>query len=200
MDCDSYGKILLDTRYKGNIYVSGLFVCKNDRINYGYNITPEYLQLDRDRQTVSDFDLLWTTSRMWSLHKETKVFKDLLYSKHPDDVAYIDVMVSISNFQEDFMQDFIDRYGPNTIPVTNQEEYDLVRERGGNPVFVTKPVGACFKNMFNDFILNEKKIESQSCYDALKDWYDSLQDEVDVPLGLDMEFKNILETFYDKLI
>lgn len=200
MDCDSYGKILLDARYKGNVYVSGLFVCKNDRINYGYNITPEYLQLDRDRQTVSDFDLLWTTSRMWSLHKETQVFKDLLYSKHPDDVAYIDVMVSISNFQEDFMQDFIDRYGPNTIPVTNQEEYDLVKERGGNPVFVTKPVGACFKNMFNDFILNEKKTESQSCYDALKDWYNSLQDEVEVPLGLDMEFKNILETFYDKLI
>lgn len=198
LDCGNYGKILLNERYKGKIYVSGLFVCNNERLNYGYNITPEYLQLDRDRQTVSDFDLIWMTSRMWSLHTKTKEFKDVFYSEHPDDVLYIDVMVSVSSFQTEFLQDFIDKYGKNAVPVTNQEEYNLVRNNNGHPVFVKKPVGACFSGVFKDFILKDKQYKS--CYDSLKDWYNNLQDVVSVPMELDMEFVDILDKFYDKLI
>lgn len=199
LDCKDYGTILLEPRYKGNVYVSGLFVCNNDRLSYGYNITPEYLQLDRDRQTVSDFDLIWTTSRMWSKWVQTDTFKNLLYSDHPDDVLYIDSMVSVSNFQENFLQDFYDKYGTNAIPVTSQTEYDLVRNRGGHPVFVKKPVAACFGNVLNEFLLKDVKTDI-SCYDALNDWYDKLTDEVEVPMDMDVQFKDILERYYDKLI
>ena len=198
LDCGSYGRILLDPKYKGNVYVSGLYVCHNDRLTYSYDITPEYLQLDRDRQTVSDFDLLWMTSRMWGKHTKTQEFKDVFYSEHPDDVAYIDVMVSVSKFNEEFLTDFFAKYGENAIPVSTQQEYDLVRDKGGKPVFVKKPVATCFADLFKDFILKDEE-EAESCYDALKAWYDKLTLDTEVPVDLDLEFSNILEKYYDIL-
>lgn len=51
------GNILLDKQYKGNIYVNGLFVCKNDDLHYGYDFEPSIIKLDRDRGLVDYFDM-----------------------------------------------------------------------------------------------------------------------------------------------
>lgn len=56
------GDILLDR--PGKLYVNGLFVTDTG-LEYGYNIKPEFLKLERDRQTVSSFDLKWMTKTMW---------------------------------------------------------------------------------------------------------------------------------------
>jgi hypothetical protein len=50
-----YGEILIDDKYRRQIYVEGLYVrtmteCENMR--YGYNIKAKYLELDRDRMRV----------------------------------------------------------------------------------------------------------------------------------------------------
>lgn len=57
-----YGDILMERR--GKLYVGGLFVCDTELV-YGYNIKPENIKLERDRQTVSTFDLKSTTRDMW---------------------------------------------------------------------------------------------------------------------------------------
>jgi hypothetical protein len=57
-----YGRVLNDR--PGELFVNGLFVCKTE-LKYGYDINPEHLQLERDRQTVDAFNLTWTTSQMW---------------------------------------------------------------------------------------------------------------------------------------
>lgn len=56
------GNIMLER--PGKLYVNGLFVCDTG-LEYGYNIKPEFLKLERDRQTVSNFDLQWQTKEMW---------------------------------------------------------------------------------------------------------------------------------------
>jgi hypothetical protein len=56
------GDILLDR--PGKLYVNGLFVSNTD-LKFGYNVKPEYLTLERDRQTVSSFDLQFLTKDMW---------------------------------------------------------------------------------------------------------------------------------------
>lgn len=58
----SYGRILRGR--PGRLYVGGLFVCKTE-LKFGYDIKPEYLALERDRQTVSGFDLQWLAKNMW---------------------------------------------------------------------------------------------------------------------------------------
>ena len=56
------GRILRNR--SGRLYVGGLFVCETE-LQFGYDIKPQFLRLERDRQTVSNFDLLFLTKTMW---------------------------------------------------------------------------------------------------------------------------------------
>lgn len=58
----NYGDILLER--PGKLYVGSLYVCDTD-LTHGYNIKPEHLKLERDRQTVDNWDLKRTTRDMW---------------------------------------------------------------------------------------------------------------------------------------
>jgi hypothetical protein len=57
-----YGAIMVDR--PGMLYVGGLFICKTD-MKFGYDIKPEFMKLERDRQTVDTFDLHMMTKNMW---------------------------------------------------------------------------------------------------------------------------------------
>lgn len=57
-----YGDILLER--PGTLYVGSLYICKTDLV-HGYNIKPEYLKLERDRQTVDSWELKRMTRDMW---------------------------------------------------------------------------------------------------------------------------------------
>src|SRR5699024_5207334 len=60
------GDILLDKEHEGKVYVNGLYVRDFEEYQKGYDFKPEYLELDRDRKLVSDFDLKWLASSMWN--------------------------------------------------------------------------------------------------------------------------------------
>jgi len=80
----SYGDILLDK--PGMLYVGGLFVCKTE-MKYGYNIKPRFVKLERDRQTISSWDLKWHSKEMWM---ETERFDEIAEMMRDDipDVEY----------------------------------------------------------------------------------------------------------------
>lgn len=191
------GRILLSEQFKGKVFVSGLFVCENKRLSYGYDISPRNLRLDRDRQTVSDFDLVWETSRMWSTNLETEEFSTLFYSEDPYDILYMDSMSTFDSFPQQSKQEFFTKYGKEAIPVLNQEEYNRVLELGGKPVFVTRPVGNCFRSVYNDFA-NTSTVRP-SAYTALSEWFEELNQEVSVPTELYDKFENILERYQEEL-
>lgn len=67
----------------GLLYVNGLFVCRT-KMRFGYNIKPEFLKLERDRQTVSDFDLAWLTKDMWFETGLADKIAVLMADKAPD--------------------------------------------------------------------------------------------------------------------
>jgi len=66
-----YGTIMRNRQ--GKLYVGGLFIC-NTQLEFGYNINPEHIRLERDRQTVSTFDLHMLTKNMWF---ETKLWEEI---------------------------------------------------------------------------------------------------------------------------
>ncbi len=57
-----FGRILKER--KGKLYVGGLFICETDMM-FGYDVLPKHLKLERDRQTVSGWDLQQITKNMW---------------------------------------------------------------------------------------------------------------------------------------
>ena len=58
----AFGEILIDRG--GKLYVGGLYICDTD-LKYGYNLKPEYITLERDRQTVNGWDLKVCVRDMW---------------------------------------------------------------------------------------------------------------------------------------
>lgn len=76
-----YGDILLDR--KGLLYVGGLFICTTE-LTYSYNIKPMYLTLERDRRTVSDWDLESLTTKMWFEAVEPTEVAKMIKAEIPD--------------------------------------------------------------------------------------------------------------------
>ena len=129
-----YGQILSTP---GRVFVNGLWVCDYPEYSYSYNFKPQYLRLGRDRQLVSDFDLRWLASRMWSTcetHADTIIE---LLARDSADVRYIrevgpTFMLSLIAYQY-----FINEHGEDAIPVSNQKEFDNAKSTH-KPVIVNE--------------------------------------------------------------
>ena len=198
IDCGRFGTILLNPELRGKVFVSGLYVCTNERLTYGYNIKPVFLQLDRDRKTIDTFNLLWTTSRMWVENQERTEFIEMLYGEDtPPDISYIGSLCNADSIDSTVLDKFLATYGPNAIPVTSQEDYDLVLSMGGHPVFVNKVLGDVTKSISNNFL--STAVQTKSCLDMLTEWYEELKQEVDIPYELEDKFHRILELYEDRL-
>lgn len=196
-NCHEYGTILIEDRYKGMVFVGGLFVCKNDRLRYGYNISPKYLKLDRDRCAVDEFNLLWNTSRMWGECSDKEQLADILFEQDVADVTYLGTLRDFLSRDKTILAAFIAKYGENAIPVTSQEDYDKVLMLGGHPVFVGKAVAEMFHSRYDDFVSTAR--EQKPCKDVLEEWFNRLCGDVDVPADYITEFYTILETYEDIL-
>lgn len=81
MKTTEYGDILLERPHK--LYIGGLFVCETE-LAYGYNVKPEHLRLERDRQTVDGFDLKNMTKQMWFATAEWDRIARMIEEKVPD--------------------------------------------------------------------------------------------------------------------
>lgn len=77
----TYGDILLERPSK--LYVGYLYICDTE-LNYGYNIKPRHIKLERDRQTVDGWDLKDVTSRMWLEIGEPKKVAEMIAKEVPD--------------------------------------------------------------------------------------------------------------------
>ena len=75
------GDILLER--PGKLYVGSLYICDTE-MKYGYNIKPEFVKLERDRQTVSYWKIRETTAEMWFETEEYDHIAKLVEAGTPD--------------------------------------------------------------------------------------------------------------------
>jgi len=75
------GDILLEQ--KGRLYVGGLFICETE-MDFGYNVKPEYITLERDRKTVDGWDLKCLTRDMWYATGDMERVTQLIDEEVPD--------------------------------------------------------------------------------------------------------------------
>lgn len=80
-----YGDILLER--PGELYVGGLFICETE-LEFGYNVKPEHIRLERDRRTVDGWDLKILTRDMWFETRDYDRIADLVGQECPD-LAYV---------------------------------------------------------------------------------------------------------------
>lgn len=130
-----YGLILPSK--PGKLYVGTLFVCDTD-LKYGYDINPEHLALERDRQTVSGFSLRMLTKDMWVDHGTTTGSMDSLaemIDKELPDVEYVRYG-SPEMVKEACYKLFQKKY-PGGIAAGTQEELQSLVSRGMTKVIHT---------------------------------------------------------------
>lgn len=147
----SSGRVIMHEDYKGKIFVNGLFVCTS-KLNFGYDLNPDQIKLDRDRSVVGDFDMQWLTSKMWAELGETyyDLVSSLLNSGH-DDVKYMDKVACYTNRSVvvKVHEEFRENHGYSAVPVVDQREYDQAKSRGHNPVIVKENVKELIKSSPN---------------------------------------------------
>lgn len=152
----------------GRVYVNGLFICNYEPYKYGYNFKPEYIDLDRDRKMVSDFDLRWCASRIWSGSNSEKAI-ELIEAGHAD-VAYISSMSRSLELSDAALQRFKSAYGPEAIPVVTQSELDAVPE-GYKGVIVPDTYSALIKSSSS---YRAPIVRVKSAYEKLEEWVEKI--------------------------
>lgn len=132
----SYGNILNEDYEKGKIFVGGLFIQEVDKMSklkFGYDIKPEYIALDRDRKLIQDIDLKFITSKMLGEHNDVDLVTKL-FDEGFEDARYLGY-TSQRAIADNVMLKFIEKYGPNSVPVSSDD--DILLRTGYTQVIVS---------------------------------------------------------------
>lgn len=120
---------------RGKLYVGGLFVCET-QMTYGYDVLPQHLTLERDRQTVSSFDLKFLTERIWLQTRDWEKVCALMEQDAPD-VEMLQYNSSPPSELAECAAASFERSNVRRIPVTSQAEAD--KYPVGSTAFVPRP-------------------------------------------------------------
>jgi len=132
------GRVLLDEKFKGRVFVAGLYVCTLNSARYGYDMNPGHIELDRDRAKVSDFNLFWETSRLYAKLSDrtfANIIHEMMEAKAPD-VEYYHSFMDPS-FPKELFKDvcelsykaFLTKHGKNAVACRDEATAKLIRER-----------------------------------------------------------------------
>lgn len=137
----SFGEILLERPKQ--LYVNGLFVCETE-FRHGYNFKPEHLQLERDRQTVSTFNLAWKTKDMWFETEQWEIIVGMMEDECPD-TEYADYSMP-ELLKETCYRHFLQK-NPGKLIATSQKELQRKVEAGlTNTVYIGGSYGRTLSN------------------------------------------------------
>lgn len=165
LDCVK-GKILLDPKYKGKIFVNGLFINQNDSFEYGYDIKPKYLDIGRDRNLTNSCNIQFQTSYMWSEYPDDdrlkKLIKDNAFEVQHINFCYENY--NISKISDNLYEDYVEEEEEeNLIFVSSQKEYeDAVREyEDVKPIIVSTKVKNIIENSYEYKESKEKFVKKE---------------------------------------
>lgn len=114
------GYILLEPKFKGKMYVEGLYIQSDDNFKYGYNFNSDVVDLDRDRKAINYYELRRLTAAS-VVTAETccpELFKAISDS-------YTDVK-DITDVLDDASDDFLQQYRDMLYKEKGLEENTLV--------------------------------------------------------------------------
>lgn len=192
IECGSKGKALLDPKYKGNIYVKGLYVCNRDFLEYGYDLAPELLKLDRDRSLVDSFDLQYALGKLIA-ESNNADFIDKVKDKQ--DGVYVRYNVSntaINTVCDREYARFTSKYGTHAVPCTSTDDFNKLKSHGYNAVMVSSNTDYYISHSSNYKGIKKVEIEDLSTtYDELEEWVSQVSKYI--PRELRTKGKELLE-------
>lgn len=160
-----HGRILRER--PGKLFVGGLFVCDTG-LEFGYDIKPEYLRLERDRQTVSTFDLKWMTKEVWLETERYEEVATLLEQETPD-LEYAEHGAP-ELVKEACYRLFQSKY-PGHVAARDQDELEKLVENGmTKTIYVGGAYGALIRGAPS--YQQQAIVEAKTPRETLQDWFE----------------------------
>lgn len=180
-----YGRVLRGRA--GRLYVGGLFVCET-QLEFGYDMKPEFLRLERDRQTVGTFQLQNTTKEMWFDTARYEEIAELL-KKGSKDVAMAEY--GAPEMVKEACYNLFQKDHPGGVVAKDQEELEKLVEAG---MTKTIYVGGAYGTMIQEApsYSTSSRIHIKTPLDVLEAWFE--EHEEGMTQQARKEFNNVLKT------
>ena len=172
--CDE-GKILLDSRHLGKIYCGGVWVCNDTNLNYGYDILPKHLSLDRDRQRVSTFDIQWLSKEMWSQvtnsgeDSAVNMVADMV-EKRVADTLYLNHTLPSKAVASELFKRYEEKYSGKVLAESPEEVLKLEASGVSNAIYLGNDLFTNIVKSSNEYRTLEFKAEVCSVEDLMLEW------------------------------
>lgn len=155
-----------------NLYVSGLFVCSvQGKYKFDYDFKPDVFELDRDRDSVSEFNVQYYASQLISESDDIELLVELAMEEF-DDLKYFEGRrkknsvgkywgCSLDESEEDILTDhavelFEEKYGYDAVPINDswsQEKKSTITKvaisKGFTPIAVKKSLYSMIQGRYN---------------------------------------------------
>ena len=122
-----FGRVLKEHKYKGQVYVNGLYVTTLPNFEFGYDLKPAYLKVGRDRNLVSEWDLSKITKNMWIMIGDSALIKNMLM-KNRADVAYL---------ADEYGWNYTERTRKQRTAIADEIYIDIQKEYGNDVLFAS---------------------------------------------------------------
>ncbi len=139
------GRVLLGERFCSKLYVGGIFVQDlPDKYTCGFDFSPEYISLDRDRKSADVYDVRYRVKDALRVLLNNEVITpqkayELLESGEGESKAF-EYEFGASEFGESVSAYFEERYGDAAIPVSSLTEAKELEHYGKRGVVVNKSI------------------------------------------------------------
>jgi len=186
------GKILWDRA--GEIFVNGLFVEFRDDLSYGYDMSPKYIKLDRDRKAVKDFDLRYLTGKMLlqvNDSRQEEVVEAIQTGKNDTEYMHYRRTEVQNDYRVVLKDKFVEEHGDKAVPVRYQHQIDEVKKQypDAKPIVVTENE----QNLIGDVnVENLTEVTEKSLKEKLEDWFEKLLETTELEDELVTEFNELL--------
>lgn len=101
--------VLKESEYQGQIYVNGLFVCKDEGLTHGYNFSPSKIELNRDRNMAEGVQ--WQLGQFYARSNvSAKTIFDLIEADAKD-IGDFSYFLTDKNKKAELTRLFFNKYG-----------------------------------------------------------------------------------------
>lgn len=160
------GSLLLGERFRGNVYVKGIYVATDTRLSYGYDFVDA--DIDRDRRMLSKYDLDYRTQTVWrealALRPDLVENFGKLLDQEAADVEGLDDW-SASYLPEAakaaLVQTFRTRHGEDALPVQSLADSAEIEHLGKKGIITPKALRAVLEKELGNVAVNKLKLREE---------------------------------------
>lgn len=162
----SSGTLLLSDRFKGKLFVKGVYVQREDEFSYGYDLSDA--EIDRDRKMLARYDVSFRVSQIWQRALVTRPdlldpFAALLAksSGDLDGINQYNAPLLDDVTKAAVAADFVKRHGTDALPVSQLAESQEVAHLGKRGIVCPGPLRLILEQTLGTVADNKIKLAAE---------------------------------------